>query len=97
MNNDLIPLHTALSVLDALKEAVTVADPVSMVADAEYTLQNVKPSNAIEVVRCRDCENRSPSPFGHPHLRWCKILGDHCTLDFYCGFGKRKEKRNATD
>jgi hypothetical protein len=97
MNNDLIPRRSALTILKALKVTVKMADPVSEVEDALTSIQKVKSIDAIEVVRCRDCENRSPSPFGHPHLRWCKILGDHCSFDFFCGFGKRKEKRDAAD
>lgn len=94
MNNDLISRSGLLDSFDVCK--VTEYDESG--CGVEYEAVSVKaieaaPAvDAVEVVRCRDCEHRSPSPFGHPHLRWCKILGDHCSLDFYCGFGKRKEK-----
>lgn len=48
--------------------------------------------DAVEVVRCKDCTNFGPSPFGYsPTVGWCKLEGCHHKLDYYCASGERRE------
>lgn len=48
--------------------------------------------DAVEVVRCKDCENFGSSPFGYsPTLGWCKLAGSHRRMDYYCASGRKKE------
>ena len=91
MENDLIKRHTALAVLRALEEAVMVSDVQTEVASAMETIRDVKPVDAIEVIRCKDCDAYGKSPFGHPHIGWCIVEGAHRPQEHYCAYGKRRK------
>lgn len=46
--------------------------------------------DAVEVVRCADCENYTRSPWKHPTIGWCKLAGSHRRPDYYCADGRKK-------
>ena len=49
-------------------------------------------ADVAEVVRCRDCKNLCVGGVWFGDARWgCKILEVSVDLDFFCGFGERKE------
>ena len=48
--------------------------------------------SAVPVVRCRNCKNLCVGGVWFGDARWgCKILEVSVDLDFFCGFGQRKE------
>lgn len=46
------------------------------------------------VIHCKDCEMWGRSPWNHSVLGWCKLHGDHCKPNYFCGFATR---RGATE
>lgn len=55
-------------------------------------LENAPAADVAEVVRCRDCKNLCVGGVWFGDARWgCKILEVSVDLDFFCGFGERKE------
>ena len=49
-------------------------------------------ADVAEVVRCCDCKNLCVGGVWFGDARWgCKILEVSVDLDFFCGFGERKE------
>lgn len=55
--------------------------------------------DAVEVVRCKDCENWDtdwcPS-HSAKEKHWCSMIDFVTEPDFFCGYGERK-KENAVD
>lgn len=51
--------------------------------------------DAVEVVRCKDCDSFSPNPFGAIGIGWCKTLCDHCRPDFFCANGKKRTEKEG--
>lgn len=50
--------------------------------------------DAVEVIRCKDCQAYGRSPYNHPTIGWCKLHGHHRNPDYYCASGKRKETKH---
>ncbi len=58
-------------------------------------LQNAPAADVAEVVRCQDCKNLCVGGVWFGDARWgCKILEVSVDLDFFCGFGERKEDKH---
>lgn len=76
---------------EILSWAVRIYDPKNLsTADTMYVLDSLSSVDAVEVVRCRDC--------AVPHNKWtgCPMLNGIVTPpDFYCGFGERREEKEA--
>lgn len=47
--------------------------------------------DAVEVVRCKDCCHYTRSPFGHPTIGWCHIMGSHKPQEWYCADGRKRK------
>lgn len=60
-------------------------------------IMDIPAADVAEVVRCRDCKNLCVGGVWFGDARWgCKILEVSVDLDFFCGFGERKEDGNET-
>ena len=67
----------------------------AQVATFLEAIMRVKEAPTIDaalVVRCADCINYRPSPFGHPSIGWCMICGRHRKPGYYCADGERAVK-----
>lgn len=72
-------------IVRGLREAIEIIDEYTPTADVQ------------EVVRCKDCNKFCPylsfcadnciGSFGH-----CQITHMNVSLDFYCGYGEKKDK-----
>lgn len=52
--------------------------------------------DAVEVIRCKDCENFGCSPFSYSvTIGWCKLEGCHHRLDYYCASAEKRNKTKA--
>ena len=47
--------------------------------------------DAVEVVRCKDCQAWGRSPYGHPTIGWCIVQGRHRAPDYFCASAKKRE------
>lgn len=55
-------------------------------------IKSLPAADVAEVVRCQDCKNLCVGGVWFGDARWgCKILEVSVGLDFFCGFGERKE------
>lgn len=60
--------------------------------DVMKEIASLTAADVAEVVRCRDCKNLCVGGVWFGDARWgCKILEVSVDLDFFCGFGERKE------
>lgn len=83
---------------ERLKEAF-IADLQKLQTLDEHTMdlilieiEEAPAADVAEVVRCRDCKNLCVGGVWFGDARWgCKILEVSVDLDFFCGFGERKE------
>lgn len=84
---------------ERLKEAF-IADLQKLQTLDEHTMdlilieiEEAPAANVAEVVQCRDCKNLCVGGVWFGDARWgrCKILEVSVDLDFFCGFGERKE------
>lgn len=67
----------------------------AQIASFIEAIMRVKDSPTLEtspVIRCIDCINYRPSPFGHPTIGWCMIYGRHRKPEYYCADGEREMK-----
>lgn len=82
----------ARSDVDKLSHAVKEATDnyYAMLRERDAAVQAVE--NAVEVVRCKDCDAFRNSPFGHSTeiIGWCKLEGEHHRPNYYCAKGSRK-------
>lgn len=62
----------------------------AFVAAVEMVVEDAPTIDAVQVIRCADCAYYGKSPFGHPHIGWCRIDCKHRKPDFYCGNADRK-------
>lgn len=62
----------------------------AFVAAVEMVVEDAPTIDAVQVTRCADCAYYGKSPFGHPHIGWCRIDCKHRKPDFYCGNADRK-------
>lgn len=52
--------------------------------------------DAIEVIRCINCEMFGRSPYNCNTLGWCRLYGSHRGPDFYCGFAEPKKTKKGS-
>lgn len=52
----------------------------------------VSDMQSFDLVHCSECDHSRPSPYGHPWLIWCQILGKHRRPDWFCGDGDRRKE-----
>lgn len=88
-NGDLISRDVLFKSWDGLSDKIK--NPDLLIDEMIKRTQDVPAVDAVEVVRCRDCNAFGKSPFGHPFIGWCKIFGDHRKPDYYCASGRRKK------
>lgn len=88
--SDLISRSELLEEFDWLKMTVG-SGSVGDIEDAIERIRKTPAVDAIEVVRCKYCENYRSSPFGHPTIGWCKVDGKHRGQNFYCANGEEKK------
>ena len=67
---------------DDARKAVLKVSPSSV-----WCIDNIKPVNAVEVVRCDQCRFHS---YSISNL-WCDIFDKIMPEDGYCCFGERKD------
>lgn len=66
---------------------------VDCAEEARETIKNAPTIDAVPVVRCRDCKNLCVGGVWFGDARWgCKLLKVSVDLDFFCGFGQRKNE-----
>lgn len=41
------------------------------------------------LIRCKDCKHRQRGNIENEH--WCMMLGKIISMDFYCGFAKKRD------
>lgn len=58
-------------------------------------IRNIPTSDAVEVVRCVNCEYYRNSPFGHATIGWCSIFGHHFKPEFYCAHGDKRDGKKV--
>lgn len=63
---------------------------------AKVAIDDMPTVDAVEVIRCGDCEHYVKSPFGHAKLGWCKIDGKHRSREFYCAHADRRGANEET-
>ena len=52
--------------------------------------------DAVEVIRCINCEMFGRSPYNHPRMGWCRLYGSHRNPDFYCRFAEPKKTKKGS-
>lgn len=86
MQNDLISRS-------ALKERWTIASPEPYNTDAAEVLASIEDApvvDAVEVVRCKDCERIKQGRFDIFELAYCDLWKTDMQMDNYCCFGNRR-------
>lgn len=69
---------------------------VEAVANGFQALIESAPTvDAVEVIRCKDCEHWRSSPFGVTNLGWCIIIGHHRRPDYYCASADPKATKEV--
>lgn len=64
---------------------------VKMEMETFFEYLQARPTiDAVQVIRCADCAYYGKSPFGHPHIGWCRIDCKHRKPEFYCANADRK-------
>lgn len=87
MNNDLIRRSNAVDILRARAEMAT-GTPKEVFFAAADMLEKLPAVDAVEVVRCRDCENWTKM---HDSAQGnCWLTGDYPTGSWYCANGRKK-------
>lgn len=60
--------------------------------DVERLLRTAPTVDAVEVVRCKDCENVDEDDLAtHRKLCFCFYHGEYQTKDYFCASGKRRK------
>lgn len=87
---------TQLYLLD--RDFVVAAIREKLEKDGSESLHNpecLPTIDAVEVVRCKECEQGSPCMVSH--RVWCEEFDRPVAMDGYCHFGVRKEVVHETD
>lgn len=56
-------------------------------------IENAPTVDAVEVVRCKDCDKISPSVTPIKDAVWCREFRAYMQCDGFCSYGGRKEER----
>lgn len=72
---------------EILSWAVRITSPNNLsTADTMYVLDTLPAVDAVEVVRCKDCEQMIEKG-------WCSLHGAPMTRNDFCSYGKRRGRR----
>ena len=75
-------------------------DPYSFIEDVLYMINNAKEVDAVQMVRCADCENWDTSwkplqaPNDNMELHFCPTTDEFHYADWFCADGVRKVVTN---
>jgi hypothetical protein len=89
MKNDLINRSAAIEQLERREKILGGSCLISTRSFRNFLL-NRPAVDDVEVIRCADCAYYGKSPFGHPHIGWCRIDCKHRKPEFFCANGDRK-------
>lgn len=87
-------LINAVQVVDDLlhiRECLTKDSERGVLRKALRCVEESPTVDAVEVVRCKDCQAWSRSPYGHPTIGWCIVHGRHRAPDYFCASAKKRE------
>lgn len=89
--DDLISKKRAVNFLKTLAHEPDMSDEgATAVCMALSGIDKMPIIDARAVIRCADCAYYGKSPFGHPHIGWCRIDCKHRKPDFFCANADRK-------
>lgn len=82
-------VYDVIRALDARKQPITPADMA-------YAFRNLPSVDAVEVVRCEECEHYKKKYWddGRCYGRFCEILRADMGKDFFCKRGERRIKHD---
>lgn len=58
--------------------------------DVQQWLDEQRTVDAVEVVRCKDCERISPSVTARKNEVWCRKIRAYVPVDGFCSYGERR-------
>jgi hypothetical protein len=70
---------------------VNAEDPMKSLDELINRINNAPTVDAVEVVRCKDCEYRHDSCFAGNGNIYCDYHHKYFGLDDFCSYGERKD------
>lgn len=77
--------------MGALRGTMRPGGAICEIKRLEMLVKDAPTIDAVEVVRCKDCQAWGRSPYGHPTIGWCIVHGRHRAPDYFCASAKKRE------